>query len=194
MTTETDQHDGFRDLRQTGEFWSDYGKRMTEGVDLLAALMPDFVRRRYTVTYYYRSEGDEPYGSLYLGPVESGQKDTETANARHADVTKLFNWLLDKRTAPDTTEGAEPQREPREPKRTLDRNNGSITYDFRIDDLPDFPQGLTVTVGGLGAGSACHITKKVTGTHEVEDVEYEMVCDDDPVPAEDAKEVVEATQ
>lgn len=200
MTTETkpDQHDGFQDLRRTGKYWTDYGERMTKGADLLEALLPDFVRRRYTVSYFYRSDGDKPYGVATLYPVDGGAEDTEAANIVHADVNKLFDWLVKKRTTPDPAEAPALRQEPWKPRRSLDSGNGSISYELKVCDLPDFPQGLTVTFAGLGAGSACHITKKVTGTHEVEDVEYKMVCDDDPppepdtIPAEDAKEVVEA--
>ena len=58
-------------------------------------------------------------------------------------------------------------------------STGLISYTFTLVGLPGFEDGLEIIVGRLPAGSACHITKKVKGTRVVEDVEYEMVCDDE---------------
>lgn len=173
------KHDAFVNLRRAGRYWKRFGEEQLEGADLLEGFLPDFIRRRYTVEHFYRSsDRAKDYGSVKLMPVDGGAEDTAVANVLHADVNKLFRWLLNKREAAE----GETRREPAKPKRSVN-SVGVINYEFTIDDLGEFPDGLAIEFSGLGAGSACRIIKTVTGTHEVEDVTYEMVCDDDP-PAE----------
>ena len=197
MTTETEQHDepkhdAFQNLRRAGEYWKRFGEEQLEGADLLEGFLPDFIRRRYIVDHFYRSsDRAKAHGSVKLMPVDGGTEDPKVANVLHADVNKLFRWLLNKRG--DVAIDAPPHQEPVKPKRSVN-SIGSIRYEFTINDLGEFPDGLAIEFSGLGAGSACRITRKVTGTHVEEDVTYEMVCDDDPkpgpesIPAEDTKE------
>ncbi len=183
----TEEHDAFREQRKSALFWLRKGTEDIDIVDRLEGLLPSFVRRRYRITGLYRREGlRAPSGTLDLCPVDVPKDNVVAADALHADVDKLFDFLLTKRHA--VVDIVAPER----PARGLVAYNGLIRYEFTLAGLPGFEGGLTVIVNGLPAGSACHITKKVTGTRVVEDVEYEMVCDDEPpglIPAEDALEV-----
>ena len=183
MTTETNQHkdtttehDAFREQRKSALFWLRKGTEDIDIVDRLEGLLPSLVRRRYRITGLYRREGlTTPTGGLDLSPVDIVEDDVAAADALHADVDKLFDFLLTQR------QPADPTVDPERPTRGLVAYNGLIRYEFTVAGLPGFEGGLTVIVSGLPAGSACHVTKKVTGTHVVEDVEYEMVCDDETV-------------
>jgi hypothetical protein len=189
MTTETqekdttDQHDAFREQRKAALFWLRKGVEDLDIVDRLEGLLPSFVRRRYRITGLYRNERlRAPSGTLDLCPVDVAKDDVAAADTLHADVSKLHNFLFGK----CPPEGPYPKAAP--PTRTVNKWDGLVRYEFFLPSLPGFEGGLTVTISRLPAGSTCHITKKVTGTRVVEDVEYEMVCDDDTIPTEEAAE------
>ena len=182
MTTETHQekdtteeHDAFREHRKSAHYWLDKATKDLEDIDRMEPLLPSFVRRRYTITSLCRWEPPtgKAQGSLGLSPVNFDKDDVKAADALHADVGKLFYWLVNKR--PEVEQGDGSSR----PARGVTKWNGTINYEFFLTGLPDFEGGLRVTITGLPAGSACHVIKKVTGSKVVEDVEYEMVCDDD---------------
>ena len=159
----TDEHDAYRDHRKMSLYWLRYASEGLDNLEKIEALLPSFVQRRYTISSLTAF-------SVTLCPVSAGE-DLAAADALHADVNKLFVFLLGKCEAGEDSRRSLPVRE-------LTFHTDTIHYDFTLTKLPGFDK-LHVTVAGLPAGSACHITSKVTGTHEVEDVEYEMVCDDD---------------
>lgn len=161
-------HDAFREHRKSSAYWLRVAQEGFELVDKLEAILPSFVRRRYRI-------GGLATGSVELSPSTFDADDPVAVDRLHADVNKLFIFLLGKRTG---TEGDGAAPEP--PSRSLTTWNGKVKYDFTMTGLPGFEGGLTIVISGLPAGSACRITKKVTGTRVVENVEYEMVCDDEP--------------
>ncbi len=171
-----DQHDAFREQRKLALYWLRKSTEDLEVLDLVEDIMPLFVRRRYVITGVTRRGDERAMGSLDLRPLnwDEVKDDVKAADALHADVDKLFNFLLARRQDNDN-QGLTQER----PSRRVVKYNGLITYDFHLTGLPGFEGGLTVIFNGLPAGSACQVTKKVTGTRVVEDVEYEMVCDDD---------------
>ena len=171
---QADQHDAFREQRKSSLYWLRISQEELATLALLESILPSFVRRRYRITHLIRSS-ESRRGSLSLVPAEPVADDLAAANALHADVDKLFGFLLGKRH--DNSDA------PERPARSV-AHGGLIRYVFTLTGLPGFERGLEVTIGGLPAGSACHITKKVKGTRVVEDVEYVMVCDDDPVEQE----------
>ena len=182
MTTEThreksttEQHDAYRALRRAAQLWLNKVAQELEVIERLEDLLPDFVRRRYIIGTVYRWERTEgkAHGAIELAPVDIDKDDVKAADALHADVGKLFDWLVNKRPEVEQGDGSE------RPARGLTEYNGTIHYEFFLTGLPGFESGLRVTINGLPPGSACHITKKVTGTKVVEVVEYEMVCDDE---------------
>ena len=160
-------HDAFKEQRKSVLYWLRTTIEELDVLDKLEDILPSFVRRRYR----FSSVGPH---HLSLSPADTvDENDVQSADALHADVNKLFHYLVGK-TKEDI---------PAKPERKVIWN-GSIAYSFSIRGLPGFEGGLTVDVGGLPAGSACHITKTVKGTRTVEDVEYTMVCDDEvEVPA-----------
>ena len=166
MESSTDGHDAFREHRKSSTYWLGVAQEGFELVDKLEAIMPSFVRRRYRIVGLTSS-------SLELSPLTVPTDDPMAGDALHADVNKLFVFLLSKGKASSNPEDGVPSR-------SLTKWNGAVRYDFTLEGLLGFEDGLRVSIGGLPAGSACHITKKVTGTRVVEDVEYEMVCDDEP--------------
>ena len=172
MTTETDTHDAFAEARKSARYWVRVSNEELHILDLLERLLPSFVGRRYRISSINRVESESGNtGRLTLAPV-AGEDSVEAANALHADVAKLYDYLLGKR---------EPGSYPEQvlPIRKLGYN-GTITYEFTLRGLFGFEGRLDMTISGLPAGSACRITKKVTGTKVVDVVEYEMECDDDP--------------
>ncbi len=172
---QADQHDAFREQRKSALYWLCKATADLEVLDRIEDILPSFVRRRYIITSLYRWEPTtgKAHGSLALSPVNFDKDDVKAADALHADVGKLFDWLVNKR--PEVEQGDGSSR----PARGLTEWNGTINYEFTLTGLPDFEGGLRVAINGLPAGSACHVTKKVKGTRVVEDVEYEMVCDDE---------------
>jgi len=166
MDTSTDGHDAFREQRKVALYWL---RNYTGDLDLLNKLegiLPSFVRRRYRFGALW---GESSVEIAPLTSVTDDPSDNTEADKLHADVNKLFLFLLERGETPQD-QGV--------PKRTL-AGSGRIKYEFTVKGLPGFEKGLAVTVSGLPAGSACRITKKVKGTRVVEDVEYEMVCDDE---------------
>lgn len=159
----TDEHDAYGDHRKSSLYWLRYAQEGLENLERIEGLLPSFVRRRYII---------QSLGSsyLHLAPVDVGDG-VVAADALHADVNKLFVFMLKKREA---GEGPDPTP----PARGLASHDGTIHYEFTLTKLPGF-ESLRVFVGGLPAGSACRITRKVTGTRLVETVAYEMECDDD---------------
>lgn len=191
MTDQAKQHDAYRSLRKSSLYWLEKATKEIEILDRIEILLPSFVRRRYIISSLYRwepSQGASAHGSIDLAPVNFDKDDVKTGNALHADVGKLFDFLLTK--CPEVEQGEDSLR----PARGLTAWNGLIHYEFTLAGLPGFEGGLRVTVNGLPAGSACHIIKKVKGTRVVEDVEYEMVCDDEPgISPEERAEEAEVT-
>ena len=181
MNNQTEQHDAFREQRKSSLYWLRNYQEELATLALLESLLPSFVQRRYRIVSIYRLR-DGRNGSLSLVPVETVVDDLAAANALHADVDKLFGFLLGKRQGKD---GA-----PEQPTRDV-AHDGLIRYRFSLDGLSGFEDGLDVTVGGLPAGSACHISKVSKGKREVEEFEYKMVCDDEAVPLDDVKEVAQ---
>lgn len=171
-----EQHDAYREQRKSSLYWLRLGAKELETVDWIEAFMPDLVRRRYRITNLYRYEhGDVHSGGIHLNPV-AFEDTVEAADALHADVNKLFNFLVEKcEHLNDVVVSV--------PIRSLG-HAGTISYAFSLTGLPGFEHGLSVEFHGLPAGSACHIVKEVVGTSTVEDVKYSMTCDDDPVVEE----------
>ena len=158
--------DAFREQRKISLYWLRKATEEFDILDKIEDILPSFVRRRYRI-------GSLTSMSLSLWPQAFDADDPEAADALHADVDKLFTFLLGKRT--DQTEYLDEK-----PTRTLTKWNGQVGYNFTLAGLPGFGQGLRIEVNGLPAGSACRITKKVTGYRMKEESEYEMVCDDEP--------------
>ncbi len=160
------EHDAFREQRKNSLYWLSKAAEEFSVLERLEDILPQFVRWRYRIAAMSAT-------SLDLQPVTVVDDDVEAADLLHADVTKLFDFLLTKRV--DTVEP-----DPERPTRRVVKYNGSISCEFTIRGLPGFEHDLHVTIAGLPAGSACQIIKKITGSRVVEDVEYEMVCDDAP--------------
>ena len=158
--------DAFHDQRRTSLYWLRKATEEFELLDKLEGILPSFVRRRYRIGNL------TPY-SISLWPQAFDADDPAVADALHADVGKLHAYLLKKRA--DQTEDLN-----KKPTRTLTKWNGQVNYKFTLAGLPGFEKGLSFEVSGLPAGSACHITKVVTGYRMKEEAEYEMVCDDEP--------------
>ncbi|KKN09190.1 hypothetical protein LCGC14_1049180 [marine sediment metagenome] len=167
---QAEQHDAFAEHRKNSLYWLRNYQEELATLALLEGILPSFVRRRYRIASLHRI-ADVGRGYLSLEPAGPITDDLATANALHADVDKLFGFLLGKCQGAD---GA-----PERPTREVTASTGHVRYEFTLSGLPGFEDALDVTIGRLPAGSACHITKKVKGTRVVEDVEYEMVCDDD---------------
>ncbi|KKL87947.1 hypothetical protein LCGC14_1929660 [marine sediment metagenome] len=175
MTTEPEQHDAFREQRASSLYWLKRATEEFEVLEMLEDILPQFVRWRYRIaTISRRADSHIATGSLGLQPVSVVDDDVDAADRLHADVTKLFDFLLTKRVVAD---GA---GDPERPTRRVVQYNGTILCEFRITGLPGFEGGLDVNIGGLPAGSACRIIKTVKGSRIVEEVEYQMVCDDAP--------------
>ncbi len=79
------------------------------------------------------------------------------------DTTKAFEELVSNLRAADFTSD-----------RNLSRYNGDLTYSVYLEDT-----ALTFHFSGEPGADACKIVKKVKGKRmvEVEDAEYEMVCE-----------------
>jgi len=157
------EHDAYREQRKTSLYWL---RKVTGELDLLDKIediLPSFVQRRYRI-------GNLTPSSLSLWPQEPANG-PEAADALHADVDKLYTYLL----------GQHPDQTYKKPRRTLVKWSGQVGYSFSLNELPGFKQGLRVEFNGLPAGSNCQITKKVTGYRMQEESEYEMVCEDEPV-------------
>lgn len=185
MTDQAEQHDAFREQRKTSLYWLRKATDDLETLELVENILPQFVRWRNIISNVSRNERMDT-GALDIHPVgEVAEGDVAAADALHADVTKLFDWLLGKRHD-NGLQGLTQER----PSRRVVKYSGLITYDFRLTGLPGFEGGLSVTIAGLPAGSACRITQKVTGYRMVKEAEYEMVCDDEPgiSPEERAEE------
>ncbi len=184
------EHDAYRSLRKSSLYWLEKATREIEILDRIEILLPSFVRRRYIISSLYRWEPStgKAHGSLDLSPVNFGKDDVRAADALHADVGKLFDWLVNKR--PEVEQGDGSSR----PARGLTEWNGTIHYEFTLTGLPGFEGGLRVNIAGLPPGSACHITKISKGKKVVEEFEYKMDCDDDTIPTEDAPKAVEPPQ
>ena len=168
----TEQHDAFAEQRKSSLYWLRNYQAELSTLSLLENLLPSFVRRRYRIVRLSRTD-EIRKGILSLEPVKPVVDDVAAANALHADVDKLFGFLLGK-----CQDNGTPN--PNRPHREVMTYSGLIRYEFTLTGLLGFEGGLEVTIGGLPAGSACKIIKTVKGTRVVEDVEYEMVCDDAP--------------
>ncbi len=166
------EHNAYSELRKSSMYWVKKAVADIEALELIEAIMPSFVKRRYTISSLYKSE-TSAMGSIELYPYEADKDDVKAADALHADVGKLFDYLFSK--CEDRSEV------PPRPTRRL-AWNGLIQYTFRLTGLPGFEKGLDVTVSGIPAGSACRIVKKVTANRMVQDFEYTMECDEEPVP------------
>ena len=177
------EHDAYREQRKSSMYWIRESTKDLEVLDMLEDVLPSFIARRYRFISISRHEQREggAWGRMEIVPAEyvkivAGKEDVKAADALHADVNKMFKFLLSKRVNPDSDVRLQ------EPVRGL-TYSGSIRYDFQVNGLPGFEGGLDVLVSGLPAGSACHITKTSKGTREVEEFEYTMECDDqEPVP------------
>ncbi|KKL57523.1 hypothetical protein LCGC14_2234610, partial [marine sediment metagenome] len=176
---QADQHDAFREQRKSSLYWLRNYQAELATLALLENLLPSFVRRRYRIASLHRLE---KRGYLSIEPAQTVTDDLMEANALHADVDKLFGFLLSK--CPEDGNGA-----PEQPTREVAASTGLIRYEFTLAGLPGFEDSLEITIGRLPAGSACHITKVSKGKREVEEFEYKMVCDDDSIPIDDAKEI-----
>ncbi len=131
-------------------------------LDQLEELLPAFVARRF------RFMGiAENYLSLYPAEPENADPDS-----LHADVYKLFDFLVKKRV-----DSGNSGLLAHDPTRTVNKSSGLISYRFTITGLPMSP--LSVEISGIPVGSKCEIIKHVKGTKTVEDVEYELVCEED---------------
>ena len=160
--------DAFREQRKASLYWLRKATEEFEVLDKIEDILPSFVRRRYRI-------GSLSALSLSLWPQAFDTDDPKAADALHADVNKLFIFLIDK------CEGGGAQGlSAGQPTRTLTKWNGQVGYSFTLYGLPGFEKGLRIEVNGLPAGSTCHITKKVTGYRMHEESEYEMVCGDEP--------------
>ncbi len=182
---QADQHDAFREQRKSSLYWLRNYQEELATLALLESILPSFVRRRYRFAYIHRT-AEAKKGALSLEPVRPVTDDLGAANALHADVDKLFGFLLGKCQGGDSV--------PERPTRAVTASTGLISYAFTLVGLPGFEDGLEITVGRLPAGSACHITKVSKGKREVEEFEYKMVCDDEPsdtIPLDDAREVAQ---
>lgn len=172
------EHDAYREQRKSSLYWLRSSVEELDILDLVESIMPTFIRRRYRFTSLSRTmRGRETSGSISLMPAKV-EDSVEAADALHADVKKLFGYLALKCGA-----GSPASSDLRPPDRTLSMG-GLVGYEFTLCGLPGFEAGLWVTIQGLPAGSACHITKTLKGTREIEDFEYTMVCDDEPVEEE----------
>ena len=167
------EHNAYREARSSSLYWIRTSTEELGTLEKLEDILPTFVRRRYRFICISRHQpkGGEAYGRMEIVPAETVKNDVEAADALHADVTKLFDFLLTKTTNPSLTKTNLPVRK-------LD-HIGRISYDFIVTGIPGFLAGLDVKVSGLPAGSACHITKTSKGVREVEDFEYKMKCDDE---------------
>ncbi len=180
----TMQHDAFRVQRKSALYWIRTSGEEIETLDMLEDIMPEFVKRRYRISTVGRSiRGSESEGTISLLPLEVVEDDVKAADALHADVTKLLDFLSNKCEVHNNQNPP-----PMKPIRKL-AFNGLINYEFALCGLPNFEAGLHVTFSGLPAGSACHITKTLKGTRTVEDYEYEMVCDDEVREGEELERV-----
>lgn len=184
------KHDAYREQRKSSVYWIRMSTQELDILDLLEDVLPAFVGRRYRFVSISRHEPSEggAWGRVEIVPVEQVEEgDVKAADALHADVGKLFSFLLTKRTNPDLVE-------PNPPVRTLDYM-GHIRYDFIVNGVPRFEAGLGVLVSGLPAGSACHITKTIKGKREIEEFEYTMECDDEAPGGEELEaKAVEETE
>jgi len=172
------EHDAYREQRKSSVYWIRTSTEELDTLDLLEDILPGFVSRRYrfiSISRHQPREG-EAWGRVELIPAEGVKEDNvKAADALHADVLKLYNFLVTKCTNPTLVK-------PNLPVRHLN-HVGQIRYDFIIAGIPNFEGGLDVVISGLPAGSACHITKTSKGKREVEEFEYAMECDDqEPVP------------
>ena len=180
------EHNAYREQRKNSMYWLHKAVEEMEALNLIEDIMPSFVQRRYRIISLHKSEVGTS-GNIDLCPVDVVEDNVEAADALHADVDKLFDYLLDKRRVLKVA-GEEFPR----PTRRL-AWNGLIQYTFRLVNLPGFDDGLSVTMSGLPAGSACRVVKKVTANRMVQDFEYEMECDDEQGGEElEAKAVEEA--
>ena len=183
------EHNAYREQRKSSMYWIRTSAEELDTLDLLEDILPEFVGRRYRFISISRHQPKEgvAWGRVEIVPSEPvGKDDVAAADALHADVNKLFRFLLSKRVNPDLAIVGEPVR-------SL-TYSGSIRYTFGMRGVPGFEGGLETMVSGLPAGSACHITKTSKGTREVEEFEYTMECDDQVPAGEEleAKSTVEA--
>ena len=159
------EHDAFKEQRRTSLYWLRKATDELELLDKFEDILPSFVRRRYRIGSL------TPY-NLRLWPQAFDANVWGAADALHADVDKLYAFLLGKRH----DNGGQVVLPP---SRSLTKWNGQVSYSFTLSGLPGFDR-LQVEISGLPAGSACRITKKVTGYRMHEESEYEMVCEDEP--------------
>ncbi len=172
------EHNAYREQRKSSMYWIRTSAEELDVLDLLEDVLPAFVGRRYRFVSISRHQPKEggAWGRVEITPakyveIANGKEDVKAANAFHADVNKLFRFLLSKRVNPDLARVAEPIRDL--------TYGGSIRYTSDMKGVPGFDAGLEVVVSGLPAGSACHITKTSKGVREVEEFEYKMECDDE---------------
>ena len=138
----------------------DAGKLLT--LNKLEELLPSFVAGRFRFIAI-----SENYLSMFPFAAESFDPDS-----MHADVYKLFKFLVKKRV-----DNGNIGLSPDAPSRIINKNSGLITYHFTLHGLPMDP--LSVEISGLPVGSKCEVIKHVKGTRVVEDVEYELVCEEE---------------
>ncbi len=171
------EHNAYREQRKSSMYWIRRSADELDVLDMLEDILPSFVGRRYRFVSISRHEqrDGEAWGRVEIVPSEPVKEgDVKAADALHADMDKLFKFILSKRVNPD------PDVRLQEPVRGLTLT-GSIRYDFVVSGVPGFEGGLDVLISGLPAGSACHITKTFKGKREVEEFEYSMVCDGEEV-------------
>jgi len=183
------EHNAYREQRKSSMYWIRISTEELVVVDRLEAILPSFVGRRYRFVSISRHQPQpgKAYGRVEIAPSEPVDKDdVKAADALHADVDKLYSFLGSKRTDPDLVKPAKPVRDL--------TYGGNIRYTFDMRGVPGFEGGLEVTVSGLPAGSACHITKTSKGVREVEEFEYKMECDDEAAGEELEAKAVEETE
>jgi len=168
------EHNAYREQRKTSMYWIRTSAEELDILDMLEDVLPTFVGRRYRFVLISRHQPreDKAWGRVEIVPSEPVKEDdVKAADSLHADVGKLYTFLLSRRMGPDF-------RTPNLPVRKVD-HMGYIRYDFNVSGIPGFEAGLDVLVSGLPPGSACHITKTPKGVREVEQFEYTMECDDE---------------
>ncbi len=162
------EHNAYREVRKSSMYWVKKAAADIEALELIEDIMPSFIKRRYTISSLYKSETSST-GNIELYPYEADKDDVKAADILHADVGKLFDYLFSKCEDRSVV--------PPRPERKL-AWNGLIQYTFRLRGVRGFEAGLDIKVGGIPAGSACRIVKKVTANRMVQDFEYTMECDE----------------
>ena len=100
------EHNAYREQRKSSMYWIRTSAEELDTLDLLEDILPEFVGRRYRFISISRHQPKEggAWGRVEIVPSEPvGKDDVKAADALHADVNKLFRFLLPKRVNPSST-------------------------------------------------------------------------------------------